>query len=394
MNEELTGAEQLLLTLLRRSLTGAAPVSVPADEPLRAELLRIAEMHSVTPLLYPVWDSPETARAAEICTRQYYHLLMATRYAVTLLKKAGVAAVVLKGPSAAAFYPVPEYRKSGDVDLLLLDRSQLPAACTAMEAAGAKRADEQHANHHVVFRMPDGINLELHVSMTEDFDDRRTNRYLRQLQDTMAEKVELREITGVPLPVLPDGLQAFHLLLHMLQHYLRAGFGLKLLCDWVALWNRGLSPEQTADCLRMIGDCGLTGFSAAVTELCCRCLGLDAGRVRALLPTEAGPEREELCTALLREILEAEEFGRSSADRMVVMHGSAAHDFLREFHHQTLLNYPRAGRFPPTWPALWAATLLRFLLNNRRLRGVSLWRVLKTAGERSRLSRQMRLFRR
>lgn len=393
MNEELSGAEQLLLTLLRCSLTGAEPVSVPADEFERVELLKIAEVHSVTSLLYPVWDSPETARAAEICTRQYYHLLMATRYAVTLLEKAGIASLVLKGPTAAAFYPVPEYRKSGDVDLLL-DRSQLAAACAVMENAGAKRANVQHANHHVVFRMPDGIDLELHVSMTEDFGDRKTNRYLRQLQDTMAEKVETREIMGVPLPVLPDGLQAFHLLLHMLQHYLRAGFGLKLLCDWVALWNHGISPEQTDDYLRMIGDCGLTGFSAAITELCCRCLGLDAGRVRALLPTDEGPEREALCTALLREILEAEEFGRSSADRMVVLHGNAAHDFLREFHHQMLLNYPRAGRFPLIWPALWLVTLLRFLFNNRQLRGVSLWRVLKTAGERSRLSQQMRLFRR
>lgn len=36
------------------------------------------------------------------------------------------------------------------------------------------------------------------------------------------------EIMGYPIPVVSDAYYAYHLLLHMLQHFLRAGFGLKL----------------------------------------------------------------------------------------------------------------------------------------------------------------------
>ena len=173
----------------------------------------------------------------------------------------------------------------------------------------------------------------------------------------------------------------------MLQHFLRAGFGLKLLCDWTVFWGRCVSQTQKEQYLCLVKESGLKGFSDTVTLACCAYLGLARERVEWMgLPKESC-ERE-----FMEEILEAEEFGKSAADRMVALREAGLRGFAREFHHQMRLNFPRAGSVFFIWPALWTATLARFLLNNRRIRRVSGWSILKKARQRSRLMAGLRLW--
>ncbi len=387
MSARLSPEERALLALLRSAMTGSAPP--PAEEEDRDLVIRIAEAHAVLPLLYPVLEGyvpPEVyTGAAERCVRQYWRLLFLTRFYVRVLEDRGIGTAVLKGPGAADAYPVPEYRKSGDMDLLLLDPTQLEAAKAAIRETGALPSPEQHANHHVCFHTPEGVELELHVSLAEDFDAPRANRFLRSLGSELGSHIRQAELLpGVSLPVPEGPYQAMSLLLHMLQHFLRSGFGLKLLCDWTAFWNRPRSPEEREEYLRMAGECGLLGFSAAITGACVRYLGLDASAL---------PTREDTAPALIREVFDAQEFGKTGAERMVMVRGGVP-GYLREFHHQMRLNWPRSSRCPLLWPGLWLLTLLRFLRNNRVIRRVSLESVLRSAGERGRLSQELDLFRR
>lgn len=332
MSNKLSTEERTLLHLLKSALTGGAREPEPGCMDVAAwrRVLAIADAHAVLPLLYPVLDGlvPRElyARSAEICAGQYYHLLFLTRYYVNVLAARGIRTVVLKGPGASAAYPTPEYRKSGDVDLLLLDRDRLADAMEAVEATGAAMRDEQHANHHLSYRTPEGITLELHITLAEEFDNRAVNRWIASLQDDMAaHAVTLEALPGVSVPVPDIPRQAMSLMLHMLQHFLRAGFGLKLLCDWAVFWNAPRAPDDAAAYLRLAESCGITGFSALVTGVCVRYLGLDP---QALPFTEDG----ELCGDFMREIFDAEEFGRTSAQRMVMVRGGVT-GYVREFHH-------------------------------------------------------------
>ena len=385
MSAALTGGELALLELLRRALNGedGFPEAIQAQETEQA--LSIARAHAVLPLLYPVLPQEPCAKAAEICAAQYYHLLFLTRYYVRTLEAQGIGTLVLKGPGAAAAYPVPEYRKSGDIDLLLLDAASVSKAREIILSTGAAEEPEQHANHHISFRTPDGIILELHITLAEDFDDRKVNRLLLSLQEDMGEHAAVLEaLPGVFLPAPDAPRQAMSLLLHMLQHFLRAGFGLKLLCDWVVFWNAPRSPGEREEYLRCAEACGVAGFSALISGVCVRYLGLDA----AALPHNAD---EALCIGFLREIFDAEEFGRTSAQRMVMVRGGLG-GYLREFHHQMLLNFPKKGKKALLWPFLWAATLVRFLHNNRVLRKTSLSAILRETERRSRLTDSLHLF--
>ena len=51
--------------------------------------------------------------------QNYYQIDAFTRHTVSLLEENGIPCILLKGISLAACYPVPEYRKLGDLDLYI-----------------------------------------------------------------------------------------------------------------------------------------------------------------------------------------------------------------------------------------------------------------------------------
>ena len=393
MSGILTKEEVLLLELLGASLTGEkAPADGPDPDELKM-ICGIAESHSVLPLLQPVLEGSGAENicrsAAEICAAQFYRLLILTRRCVQLLRDAGIETVVLKGPGTAWYYPVPEHRRSGDIDLLLADPGQLSDACRILCEDGAVPENEQHANHHVSLRIPEGIVVELHSSIVEAFDNQSANRLTAGAQKYLAEHHIEREILpGAEIPVPDEPGQAVSLLLHMLQHFLRAGFGLKLICDWAVLWERMPEDADMSVYENFLDECGLRGFADILGCICIRYLGLRPERVHI---TEKFDDMH--CREFLREIFDAGAFGRTSSSRMVMVR-SGPGGFVREFHHQMHLNFPRAGRWIPLWPALWGATLGRFLRNNRVLRKTSMADILGDARRRSRITEPLHLFER
>ena len=70
---------------------------------------------------------------------------------------------------------------------------------------------------------------------------------------------------------------------------------------------------------------------------------------------------------------------------MVGMDGDSWTAYVREFQHQMHINFPKAGRWIIFWPVLWAATLVRFLRNNRKLHRAPLTEIMKKAGMRGQL---------
>ncbi len=94
----------------------------------------------------------------------------------------------------------------------------------------------------------------------------------------------------------------------------------------------------------------------------------------------------------MEEVFEAGEFGKTSPDRMVVLRGTGWISYIREFHHQMRLTYPKAGHIFILWPVLWIMTFTGFLYRNRSIRNVTGSAIIKKAAQRSRLAGKMKLF--
>ncbi|MFA9462744.1 MAG: nucleotidyltransferase family protein [Velocimicrobium sp.] len=362
------------------------------------EILRIAQKHAVMPLLYEIIenrkDVPENLfenleKRSRQTVSQSYKLLYVTNYVVKLLESEHISVVVLKGVSTASLYPVPELRKSGDVDLLIAKKNDIEKACLLLKTYKFKKKEKQLANHHIVFVSKEGIMIEIHTILAEPFDNQRINQYVKDLSVEYHNHIKQEDILGSILPVLEDAYDAFYLLLHMLQHFLRSGFGLKLLCDWTVFWSRDIGAKEKEQFVRLLHESGLFGFSSMITGVCVQYLGLEEEQVSFL---ERKMDGNETNAAFMKEILDAEEFGKSGKDRMVVMRGTSLLDYVREFHHQMGLNYPRAKKIVLIWPILWISTLAIFLRNNRTIRKTSSRAILKKAKIRSKIVNDMKLF--
>jgi len=391
--------ETMLFRMIKYSL---CPEQCKKKKPAFSEeewngMIRLAEKHGMASLLceelcekqeLPEMVQRKLNKHAEQIVLQQYRLLFLSKYVTNLLAENNISTVVLKGVTAGAYYPVPELRKSGDVDLLLMNFEHLESAKKILTGAGFQIREEQSALHHLCFYSAEGIDIELHTMLVEPFDNEKTNAGLQKLLTEVRNRVVKKEVMGVELPVLPDAYYGFELLLHMLQHFLRSGFGLRLLCDWVVFWQNPMDGQEREKYLEMTEQFGVRGFSDVVTQTCVKYLGLDEKLVRWMKIQSEYPT-----AAFMRETLDAEEFGKSNINRMVVLRGTGIFDYIREFHHQMQLNYPKAGRCILLWPLLWGSTLLRFLKNNRTLRKTSTKDILKETRQRSRLMKEIHLFR-
>ena len=298
-----------------------------------------------------------------------FRLLFLSRDILGLLDEYRIPAVLLKGMGTAALYSSPLCRKSGDIDILIPDASRIDDAVSLLEANGFVLAEKQLALHHAVMTYEDIIDVELHSMLAEPFDNDRVNRIIRKQQRSLLEqngsRVRLssddkdiirREVLGVELRVLGDAFHAYELLLHMLQHYLRSGFGLRLLCDWVVFWNRKIPGEVYKEYLNLVRESHIKGFSDMITLVCYRHLGLDRKAAGRLKPGESKLTRSEI-DSYFSDFINSTEFGKVSKDRMVALRGNGIFDYVREFHHQMKLRFPRGSRNVLLWPVLWLLTL-------------------------------------
>ena len=226
--------------------------------------------------------------------------------------------------------------------------------------------------------------------LAEPFDNEKINKHMEKFQKNCFKGKQQIHSMGVTVPVMNNGLQALELLLHMLQHFLRAGFGLKLLADWVVFWNSTEDKKAAEEFVQYANECGVSGFAKAVTLICEKYLGL-----RNIQIYGADLEKEfskGYAEHFLRDIVNAEEFGKADPNRMVALRERGFTGYIKEFHYQMKMNYPKESRHVWKWPVLWIKTLVVFLKNNRRLGRGSLKDILRSASERADIVEEMRLF--
>ncbi len=385
--------EEAVLTRLKEALTESreSGEGLPASLDYR-KIQNLIGAHRIGAFFYrenmdyPVEMQRQITTDATQTVLQNYRLLMLDKYLYGAFRKEKIDVVFLKGVTTGNFYPTPELRKTGDVDMLLLDKGQSDKAANVLKGLGFAVKKDQDALHHIVFEAGEGIDIELHLQLAEPFDNREMNDFLQEVQEKCHENVVKEDILGVELPVLSDGYHAYELLLHMLQHFLRSGFGIKLLCDWVVFWNRPVDEKEKEKFMNLVNASRIKGFSDMITLVCCDYLGLRREQVEWMNLPEYNTRH------FLREVLDAEEFGKSSRNRMVALRGDTMVDYWREFHHQMHLNFPRAGKWVLLWPVLWGITFVRFVNNNKKIRKISFWAIMENAGQRGRILKDIHLF--
>ena len=385
----ITTTEHTLLQSLRQSLKKSDRAdfkpSLSAEE--WKQLLTLADRHEVLSLLETTWDSDQLPKEQRLFvqakTAKTVHKgiqLQALNARLTsLLAEEGITAITLKGCTVSRYYPTPEFRKTTDIDLFVANPEDAQKAVKILGANGFKSSGAWHANHHFILSSEKNEVVELHTAWADDFKDKNLNQYMEKMQPESMHHCHLTDIQCFQVYAYETPWHAFYLMIHMLTHFVGSGFGLRNLCDWVVLWNNCDEAKAREDFWKMAVESGTEEFAAALTAICVKYLGLDLEN--SPVPDEKYVEPETM-EMLLRDILDAGEFGYSEAARMVGMDGDSWTAYVREFHHQMHINFPKTGRCIIFWPVLWVATLVRFLRNNRKLHRAPIAAIIKKAGKR------------
>lgn len=198
---------------------------------------------------------------------------------------------ILKGTSASQYYPHPDLRTMGDIDIIT-KHEDYQKACD-MLLNGGFQENFTHANneadrHRSFFK--NGITVENHFYFTI-LNDPNKAEYMDNL---ILENINESH-------TLPDMVNGLVLLEHVNQH-LEDGIGLRQIIDWMMFVDKCLPDEKWPEFYKMAINIGLHKFAIIITRMCEIYLGLSE---RAW----CADAEIELCEQLMDYILSCGNFG-------------------------------------------------------------------------------------
>lgn len=292
-------SEEALFALLREALWGEAfdgGLLERLDAASWESLYRLAAEQGVLGLLWealgrqPDFRQPprplrlrwafETRRIE----RRWHRQLRTIGRLAAFYARHGIPMMLLKGYGLSRYYPVPEHRPCGDIDIWLFGRRAEGDAALSREWG---IEIDLLPEHHSVFRLDD-IPVENHYEFlnTSHAADARYERQLRFQAAAPCEQVSMGE-TRVYLP--PATFQALFLLRHAAVHFAGKGIGLRHFADWmlfVAHNHRRIDWPVVEAAVR---ESGMSLFVEGFCALCVDRLGLDAA---CLPPLRRNPSVE------------------------------------------------------------------------------------------------------
>ncbi|MBE5958493.1 MAG: hypothetical protein E7254_06485 [Lachnospiraceae bacterium] len=243
--------------------------------------------------------------------KKVYNILNAQKEVCDILKD--IPFVIIKGGAASMYYPKPEYRQMGDIDIIVH-----PEYCEQVISLFNEKGYKQGKDNdrHIDFRTKFGIVIELHRFFSTKEDGKHSIIFNQMLYDAVSNR-EITEMCGYHFPVLPKLENGMILLAHIRQH-LHSGLGLRQIIDWMMYVKTNLNDEYwNGTFCKVSENMELKILAETVTLLCKEYLGLDG------ISWCDGADKE-LVDEMLYYIMEKGNFGRKqdkkSNDTIFVMH--------------------------------------------------------------------------
>ena len=366
----------------------------PEDEQPLTELTKV---QSTLPFLLSYIKNPTILNSLKHQTKlmmlNYYQIEQFTRRIADLLEKNGISYVLLKGISLADFYPVPEYRKLGDVDIYINDKEMFNRAEELLLANGYTKDDEISDHHQgYLYKVPQTgrtMILELHYRIVGLYQYAPVNKIVDDVFAANTFSPVMQTINDRNYPVLPPTEYTFYMIHHMLKHYLYSGFGIRLLCDFTFFLGHNYTAIDFAQIHTWCKESKILHLYEIILETCRIYLGLPE-----TINSKIHYNKND-CEAFITQLLEDGDVTHNNGSTLV---GSGSYEkinfltYFKEGHLQMHVRFPKLGKCPLLWPALWMITFVCFLYNTYTLRNTTLKETLRSFKQDNQRSKLLRIF--
>lgn len=362
---------------------------LPEDFLALGELYQMAAIHKVTAAVF------EQIRQSPIFTQEEYRG-MAMMYKSNTIREvmlqtqreagfvhiyrriceAGIRPLVVKGVICRNLYAKPDYRVSGDEDMLLRrEEFELCDKILLEEGMQREELDMDNLPYEIPYVNPhNGVYIELHFMLFPEESGAygHLNREFSKAFDTcISEKIQ-----NVDVWTLEPTLHLFYLICHAFKHFLHGGVGIRQVCDMVMMaehykekidWK---SIEGRLKALRM------DTFWKGLVEIGRNHLGF--------VPENIGYPEEMLitkpdCSNLLQDFLDSGVFGDSTMERKhsanvtLAAVKSGKKDMTASLKASLFPNieymkkgYPWVEKYPVLLPIAWLLRVVKYLKNSEK----------------------------
>ncbi|WP_343338787.1 hypothetical protein TPELB_09890 [Terrisporobacter petrolearius] len=214
----------------------------PQLSPNYEEILKLASMHKVIPLIYESAYKTESFKQVDknlikhfktTSMQIIYSQIQRSDKFIQLYDKfnqEGLKILVFKGIILRELYPIPDERISGDEDLLIKKRD-LKKAVEILESYNMKRimSHEEEVDVYHYFCKQSGLHLELHTALFEN--NSTNNKKMEQIFSTVFEDSDTININNIDVYTFSIDKHFLYIICHAIKHFVSCGTGIRQICD-------------------------------------------------------------------------------------------------------------------------------------------------------------------
>lgn len=167
---------------------------------------------------------------------------------VTLFREHNIPAVLLKGYGICTYYPDPAMRIFGDIDLHVgCAHYQEAYSLVAQSYPHAYWLSPSGVGHHFILVMDEKRELvaEIHNLPMDFFGQPKVERIFSDYTERSFSGTDTLTLYDIVVSVPPISYNVVYLFVHLWNHFLTSGVGLRQLCDW-ALCLHALSKQLSS----------------------------------------------------------------------------------------------------------------------------------------------------
>ncbi len=191
----------------------------------------------------------------------------------------GLSPMVIKGQVISRYYPYPNHRQAGDIDLFFTKRQEVEKA--NIWAKNNTRCYSVVNEKELAYRLEDVI-VENHIRLADMQYGCYQDKLQKIIQDELiGEKGSFVKIREARVRTLPATLTVLHLIIHIQYHLLNEGLGWRQMCDLAMVLN----DQELIGCLdrdalnSYLSQIGLKRMSAAIGYVLFAELGLSRDKI-------------------------------------------------------------------------------------------------------------------
>ena len=260
--------EKVFFSVLRSALWGT-PVEVPEGYALWGNIMKLAKMQALMGLVGDVLltrsEIRETLPAKFVVRLQdipmtnvgmHSQMNMTLQLLILTLRKVGVEPVLLKGQGLSKYYPTPELRQCGDIDLYV-DESMYGIAYDSILPIATEIDEKEKIWNWVHFNAKvASVYVEVHQKADYMHSRKGDKIYQKFMKQGLSRDLCPIRFGEVDVMTPNDTYNAFYVFYHLWRHFSTSGVGLRQFCDWACFLHTHVGKLDLPYLKKMLDDLG------------------------------------------------------------------------------------------------------------------------------------------